>query len=378
IIVLRYKLPEVGMDFAKRAAEVTSPQITDTFSVGFYLFILLFPAALITLIYNSDLRFRDTEKDEFFFQPTLAAFRERLGHGADRLLIGFACATMIVYIIVLFFSSFFTYAGGINGFYEAYAIWTKTGSKDHTQNGIWAYVDWGMRSDGPIMLLSVVGALIALFRGRDRFAMFAGFWAFGLFAAYTIIPYKTPWLALSFLLPMAISAGYAINELAASKIVPLKALAAVLAVAACAVLTYQTYDLNFVRYDDEDAPMVYAHTKREFLDMVRDIERYAEKSGKGKEAVIDIVSPDYWPLVWYMRDYPKAVFHGKIPDGPPNAEVIVAKKDEQDEAVIRKYSKNYSYVGSFALRSGVDLMLLVRKDLAGADGVELYKIPAAD
>ena len=122
-----------------------------------------------------------------------------------------------------------------------------------------------------------------------------------------------------------------------------------------------TYDLNFVRYDDEDAPMVYAHTSREFLDMIRDIERFAEASGKGMDASIDIVSPDYWPMVWYMKDYPKAIFHGRITDS--KAEIIVAKKGEQDAEVMRRYSANYDYYASYHLRSGVDLMLLVRKDL---------------
>jgi predicted membrane-bound mannosyltransferase len=375
VAVLSYKLPDVGKDFGKRTFDLTGAVSADTNTYIFYLLILVLPAAFIFLFYQFDLsaiRLKAEPATSPFYEPTLAAFREKIETGTDWMLIASASAALAVYVIVLFFSSFFTYADGVKGFYEAYAIWTKTGSKDHTQNGIWAYVDWGMRSDGPIMLLSVVGALIALIKGRHRFAMFAGLWAFGLFAAYSIIPYKTPWLALSFLLPMCISAGYAINEMIASRIVSLKAVGVVLAVAATAILAYQTYDLNFVRYDDEDAPMVYAHTQRQFLDMIREIERYANKSGKGKDTAIDIVSPDYWPMVWYMKDYPKAIFHGRIADS--TAEMIVAKKGEQDSEVVRKYSANYVYVGPYALRSGVDLVLLVRKDLAGTDGKELYRI----
>jgi len=118
---------------------------------------------------------------------------------------------------------------------------------------------------------------------------------------------------------------------------------------------------------------VYAHTKREFLDMLAEIDKYADKSGKGKQAKIQIVSPDYWPMVWYMRDYPNAVFHGKVADAD-NAEMIVAKKGEQDSDVMRRYAANYEYIGSYALRPGVDLVLLVRRDLAGDEGKELYKI----
>src|SRR5205807_8907454 len=115
----------------------------------------------------------------------------------------------------------------------------------------------------------------ALTKARHRFAIFTAFWAFGLFAAYTIIPYKTPWLALSFLLPMCIIAGYGIGELASSKNLAAKLAAVILAVGGSSILAYQSYELNFVRYDDEEMGYVYAHTKRGFLDLIKQIEYYA-------------------------------------------------------------------------------------------------------
>jgi uncharacterized protein (TIGR03663 family) len=315
----------------------------------------------------------DSEANELETGPRLGGFMEALGTGTDRWLLLAACAAVFLYISVLFFSSFFSYPEGIVKAVEAYAIWTKTGSKDHTQNGMWAYVKWGFEAEAPLLILSAVGAVIAFIRSRHRFAMFASLWAFGLFAAYTIIPYKTPWLALSFLLPMCLAGGYAIDRLASASSMLPKAAAAALAVASVGLMAYQTYDLNFVRYDDEDTAYVYAHTQREFLDLVSDIEHYAEKSGKGHEAAIEIVSPDYWPLVWYLRDYPHAVFQGRLSDAD-GVEMIVAKKEEQDLEVIRRYSAGYEYLRSYRLRSGVDLVLLIRKDLAGPDARELYRI----
>ena len=300
-------------------------------------------------------------------------FFDALGTGGDRILLLVAAVALAVYIIVLFFSSFFTYGQGISGFYEAYTIWTKTGSKDHTQNGMWAYVRWGMKLEAPVFLLSALGLVIAFVKARHRFAIFAALWALGLFAAYTLIPYKTPWLALSFLLPMCITAGYGIGQLASGKSNESRFAAFALGLAAACVMSYQTYELNFVRYDDDQMPYVYAHTKREFLEMMQAIDHYAQKSGKGKDAQIDIVSPDYWPMVWYTKDYSHANYWGKIVD-IKDADMIVAKKDEQDEEVIRKFSARYEYAGSYALRPGVDLILLVRKDLADPSGEELYKM----
>ncbi len=357
--ILSNRLPEIATDFGQRMFEWTSAGTAATFTSLLYFAVAVIPPILVYLIYAWDKT--GNAANEFGTGISLKAFREAVGVGPEKVLAIVAASILVVYIVVLFFSSFFTYADGVKGFFEAYEIWTKTGSKDHTQNGIWAYVDWGIKSDGPIMILALIGTVIAVMRGRNRVAMFAGLWSLGLFLAYTIIPYKTPWLALSFLLPMCIAAGYAIGEMYESNNNALKAIGLAIGAGSLAVLAYMTYDLNFVRYDDEDAPMVYAHTSREFLDMIRDIERFADASGKGKETAIDVVSPDYWPMVWYMKDYPKAVFHGRITDS--KAEMIVAKKGEQDNEVMRRYSANYETYASYHLRSGVDLVLLVKKDL---------------
>src|SRR5690606_23502463 len=217
-----------------------------------------------------------------------------------------------------------------------------------TQNGVLAYVKWGMKVESPLLLLSALGGAIAFLRPRDRFAVFSAFWAFGMFAAYTIIPYKTPWLALSFYLPMCLVAGYGVNAILTSKFVIARLTGVLTLILAATLLAYQAYDLSFVRYDDEEMGYVYAHTKRGMLDLVREIEHYAEKSGKGRDATIEIVSPDYWPLTWYLNDFPHANFFGSLVDAN-TSEMIVAKKNDQDVSVVDKYSAHYKFVGVYPL-----------------------------
>ena len=304
---------------------------------------------------------------------TFSNFRRSLGDNRNAILIIGATATAAIYLFVLFFTSFFTYADGISKAFEAYAIWTKTGNKDHTMHGYLGYVKWGLKVESPLLILSALGILIAFVKAKHKFAMFAALWALGLFAAYSIIPYKTPWLALSFLLPMCIVAGYALGELFESKQINLKAVAAILTAAGCAVLVYQTYMLNFVRYDDDEMVYVYAHTRRGFLDLMREVDKYATKSGKGKDAVIEIASPDYWPMTWYTKDYTKANYFGNAVDAT-TAEMVITKKNDQDAVAIQKYSQHYKYVGVYPLRPGVNLVLLVRKDLAEPSAQDVNKI----
>ncbi len=309
------------------------------------------------------------------FEPvelTWKTFRTKLGTSTDLILIIAAVSFTFVYVGILFFSSFFTYPEGVLKAFAAYLEWTKTGSKDHTQNGIWAYLKWGYQLEMAVFVLSAIGTLIAMFKAKHRFAMFAGLWAFGLFLAYTIIPYKTPWLALSFLLPMCIIAGYGINEIAKSSGIHYKILAGILALSASGLMAYQTYDLNFVRYDNDSMAYIYAHTRREFHGLIEKVEHYAEKSGKGNEATIEVVSPEYWPMPWYMNDYKNAKFGGSLID-VNTAEMIVASKAQEDE-LNEKYGAHYKYVVTYPLRPGVELLLLVRKDLADPDAIELYKL----
>ncbi|MBV9214857.1 MAG: glycosyltransferase family 39 protein [Acidobacteria bacterium] len=338
------------------------------------LLIIVSAAAWISLLL--DLQRTNDSGIEEPVELTWPAFTAGLGRNADAILIAAACTTTFIYLIILFFTSYFTYAEGVSKAIEAYTIWTKTGSKDHTQNGYLAYLKWGMKVESPVYILSTLGVLIALVRGKHRFAIFTAAWAVGLFVAYTIIPYKTPWLDLSFILPMCLIAGYGLNELITSRATTLKVAGGFLAVLAAFVLTYQTYQLSFVRYDDEEMAYVYAHTKRGFLDLVKQIDHYAAKSDKGKSSTINIVSPDYWPLTWYLNDYDQALFHGQLVDSS-TAEMILAKKPDQDQEVIKRYSAHYVFVGVYPLRPGVDLVLLVRRDLADPGAQELYKLPEA-
>jgi uncharacterized protein (TIGR03663 family) len=304
-----------------------------------------------------------------------ANFRSRIGNRSDLTLLIAAISVVFIYVGVLFFSSFFTYAEGVVGAFKAYAIWTKTGNKDHTMHGWFGYLKWGKQLELPIFLLSVAGTLIAFVKARHRFAMFTGLWALGLFLAYSIIPYKTPWLALSFILPMCIIAGYAVNELLTNKDVIIRALGGLVLLLAAGILGYQTYVLNFQKYDDDSQAYVYAHTRRGFHDLIGQIEYYAEKSGKDKDASIEVISPEYWSMPWYMREYPKAVFHGNFVDSN-TSEMIVASMAQKSE-LSRRYAANYKYIGTHPLRPGVDLILLVRKDLADSDAKEINTIGSA-
>jgi predicted membrane-bound mannosyltransferase len=136
---------------------------------------------------------------------------------------------------------------------------------------------------------------------------------------------------------------------------------------AVAVLSYQMYQLNFVHYDDDQYPYVYAHTRRETLAMLAEVDRIATGLKTGNDTGIALVSPDYWPLPWYFRDYKRVGYYQQIV--PTNEPVIIGSK-AQEEQLKTTYGDRYQLInsgvddGAYALRPGVDLLLYVRKDVA--------------
>jgi uncharacterized protein (TIGR03663 family) len=284
-------------------------------------------------------------------------------------ILSIAALSLFLTIEILFYSSFFTnYPKGLYDSLKTFEFWARTGTRDHTHPW-WTYFGWMFKEESPVMLLGSAGVVLAIWRGSNRFAVFAALWALGTFAAYSLIPYKTPWLMLTFLVPLAITGGYAFEEIykqASARKQPLVAVA--IAVAAFGVLGYQTVALNFVNYDNETDVYPYVRTRRDFLRMVGDIDRLAQRAGTGDQTGITVISPEYWPLPWYLRHYafvryPKGT---TVTDDP----IIIGSGNQQGPLLVQlegRYEQIRSGLngaGTYPLRPGVELVLFVRRDLA--------------
>ena len=325
---------------------------------------------------------------------SFANFLERVG-GTGQLATWIGIAVLVfIAINVLFYSSFFTnYPKGLYDSLKTFQFWQKTGKEAHVHPFI-TYVWWLLLQESPLLFLGGMGALLALRTSAKSFALFAALWAFGLIAAYSLIAYKTPWLCLSFLVPLALAGGSVLQwiyeELGrweADKRKRLFAVAIVLLLATGVlpglarasdqkqihwktfIPGYQTKDLNFNKYDNDNRyyVYVYAHTRRETLKLVDEINMIAQRSRQGAATGITIVSPDYWPLPWYLRDYNRVGYYGRIT--PSNEPMIVASSSQAAE-VQSTYGDRYQQVqsgfnseGSFPLRPGVELLLYARREL---------------
>jgi uncharacterized protein (TIGR03663 family) len=287
---------------------------------------------------------------------------ERMGGWSNLGVQLFAAVSAFIIVYVVFFSSFFTHRTGVGDSFRAYLAWGQTGRKEHTTNGWYAYFWWLRASESPLFMLGALGAAVGVCLRRYRMALFVGLWAWGMTAAYTLIPYKTPWLALNFVIPLAIASGVAIDWLAndpdrrEGRI-----LAGLLLAASTLFCTYQAVHLNFFHYDDDSYPYVYAHSKRDLLRLVDEINRVAQRGGEGPTTGIIITSPDHWPLPWYLRDYSRVGYFGQMTP-PGNSAIMIGRSDQREELDAMLLGR-YKLVGEYPLRPGVVLLLYVRNDL---------------
>lgn len=326
---------------------------------------VLLIALLITVVY---VLARDAMRDSSGregLREKVAVTIERFGGPVPLITIALVIFAVFILVNVFFYSSFFTnYPKGVSDALKTLNLWRQ---RTHEHEHPWyQYAYWLMWEEAVVFVLAGLGALIAVAKGNNRLALFVASWSWGLLAAYSLVGYKTPWITLNFIVPMALTSGYAIDvayralrELNQARLL---AFAGLLIAGYCG---FQLYQLNFVHYDDDQLPYVYAHTKRQTLAMLDEIERVAQKNG-GAETGIAIVSPDYWPLPWYFRDYGKVGYYQQIV--PTNEPIIIGSKAQADQ-LKATYGDRYVQInsgadeGTYPLRPGVDLLLYVRRDV---------------
>lgn len=146
-------------------------------------------------------------------QESLTGFVDRVG-GPLWLTLGAGIAIIIFILVnVLFYSSFMTnFPQGVYDSLKTFQFWTKTGKESHV-HPFSMYVWWLLEQESPLLLLGSIGAMLTVLYPKKSFALFSALWAFGLTAAYSLIAYKTPWLALNFIVPLALTSGVAIQWL---------------------------------------------------------------------------------------------------------------------------------------------------------------------
>jgi uncharacterized protein (TIGR03663 family) len=318
---------------------------------------------------------------------TLAALINGLLADGRRVMPSFdhALAAIIsfVFIYVLFYSSLFTNWPGVDDFFYSIAHWTKDRSSQDHVHPFYYYSGILLKLELPLFIGSLLASVFVVWRGT-RFWLFVAAWTLGTWLAYSYIPYKTPWLMVSFMIPMALLSGYAVEQIYCTlPLLSLRVLWIAVVLIVCVICGQKAWQVNFQRYDDNGNETgylagfgkrrqfkpyvdgqygyVYAQTDRALLGLVETVKAETDKLPSGKHTGIHVAAPEYWPLPWYLREYDQVAYAGNLPQ-PLNITqpLLIANTAQRLELDLLP---NWRLAGkAYTLRPGVDLFVYVRSE----------------
>jgi uncharacterized protein (TIGR03663 family) len=226
-----------------------------------------------------------------------------------------AAATVFIVLSVMLFTWFGSNWKALPDLLHAVPNFLARAGGEGHQKPFWYYAQLltGGWSGGLITALACVGFFQTVRRRDDSPYGFLGFYALFLAVIYSLIPYKTPWLALNFWLPIALFAGLAINSL---RHMPAKSHALRVAmpffcilvgVVATVLAAHDTHQRVFVHPADETNPYAYAQTSEDLLGLPALIELVAHQNALAAPRIA-VIASDPWPLPWYLRHYTEIGF----------------------------------------------------------------------
>lgn len=283
---------------------------------------------------------------------------------------------LLVGLLVVLFTSFFTHPQGVVKFFQAFFGWGKTGVEGQGHEKIWTYwmaeLLWPYYK--PLLFVGLPGLIVASLR-RDAFAVFTLGWFVLALAAYSAIPYKTPWCVISFTGPLFIGVGVAVAELtrwASALSAPAARVALVgvplLAGAYPAVSWAQeSWRIQAEEYDVDAHAFIYVQNLREWMDMVSDVDGLmttAQKT-KGKAPSIWMVKARN-PLRYYVEGIADAKgspnWDEKAKKEAKKADIVMAQKSSARD--VAQVMKGLPYVHRYYHeRPGHGFEVYVKKDL---------------
>lgn len=250
---------------------------------------------------------------------------------------------------VLLFTSFLTHSQGLLDALRAPLLWSEIGISGAGHAKPWAYFLRLLAGLEPASLVAAgLGAGIAV-RRRDPFGMFCAAWTAGQLLSYSVIPYKTPWLALNIVLPAAVTGGLAIREMAGWRG---RGLLLAFGVLALGWSGWRAAEASWLRYDDPRSVLSYANSRRELRSLVATVRAAAARAPGGRPVTVDIMVLRPWPLPWYFKGLPGARWWRKIPPEPAGRILIV---DARWEEVLRPRLRRRYVRRTYPFRPGVAL-----------------------
>lgn len=248
-------------------------------------------------------------------------------------------------------------------YFKSYFFYWKLGSGElerHVQGPMY-FIMLLTQAESLTFFAAIAAAVVML---RKRAQPFERFWmanAAATLGAYSLVPYKTPWLVLNMVVPMAFVVGAGVRRLSAVRFkFKRRALGAVALGILCLLNGYQAWLWNFRTFTDATNPYCYIHC---LPDVHRLEARVNDLCRRNIGATIGFVSDKIWPFAFLFYRLPCAVFYYPRIPMPLRDEVIVARSSQMEE-VRDRVSSEFAQE-DYQIYPTMPLHLLISEDLEG-------------
>ncbi len=307
-----------------------------------------------------------------------------------RVLHGLLGALAAAGVSALLFSSFGRNPDGILDSIRTYTAYANRAGQNPSHLHPWysylSWLGWYQFGDGPvfseglILVLSGIASVWILSRkmppreGDLRFHRFLVYFSLVLATLYSLIPYKTPWCAMGFFHGLVLLAGVAAARLILFPNRTVAAAAALMIGVGAAHLAWLNYLGNYRIIADSRNPWVYAHTGEDIFAIEKVVRDVAAVHPDGTRMHLQVICPgyDYWPLPWYLRDFPRVGYWSMVQNEVVSAELILAMPSVEEALMTRLFElpppgQRHMYMPLFdrrmELRPSVEICGYIRKDL---------------
>jgi uncharacterized protein (TIGR03663 family) len=128
---------------------------------------------------------------------------------------------------------------------------------------------------------------------------------------FTLLPYKTPWLAMTWLGPGALLVGAGFAAFWRRY----RVWAAAVGLVGAGLMAFETVRKCYQLPVDASNPLAYSPSSMDQSRLKRDIEALASEHGGVQNFEVHVVARDYWPLPWTLRRLPKTGYWSEPPSG---------------------------------------------------------------
>lgn len=214
----------------------------------------------------------------------------------------------------------------------------------------------------PVVVLALLGFAASFRRGAQgrgviRFLTYA---TLGHFVIYSIIRYKTPWLACLPWAHLCLLAGFAVAGVSTQQ--RWLKITLCLLVGGCLITQFQQARQACGRFaSDERNPFAYVPTRNEIETLEPWLRQLQQVAPSRTLEPIGVIGSDYWPLPWYLRSFAKIGYWPTPPDDLTSMPLVFAMPEMAD-AVANQLQHSHTPLPR-GLRAGVPVTLFVRNDI---------------